>query len=217
MTNESVVKPCRVIATVMIVTVAVTLAVIVALFMTIFRPRDPTFTVYLVGMHGLNFADLLRFKNLTSSIVIGVRNENYGSVSWQNLTVLVHDNNSDWYRRSTTTQPGGVVVGEIPIPGGIVSQRSAVNITTNATIQLDKFEGDLEDVVIHLLNGGLDFTCSVTAFAEIRPFNILPRIRGSISVDCFGSVYINKSYDVVGIGVFGGQAWCWTVKKRVVM
>ncbi|CAN0897009.1 hypothetical protein LINGRAHAP2_LOCUS18856 [Linum grandiflorum] len=273
------VKPCRVTATVTMVTVVVALAILVVLMLTVFRPRDPTFIVYPVGLHGLDITDLLRSRNLTRGVVIGVDNENYGSVSWRNFTVLVelHDDNNRWWHgyvsltltvfrprdptftiylvglrgstiadllgsKNLTTgiiigniihiflytvkfsdfatgrnaHNGGQVVGEIPIPEGIVAQRSTVNVTTNATIQLDKLEGDLEDVLLDLQHGGLDFTCSVTAFAYIRPFNVLPRIRGSISVECFGSVYINRT-PVPVIGFIDGQAWCWTVKKRVVI
>ncbi|CAN0897010.1 hypothetical protein LINGRAHAP2_LOCUS18857 [Linum grandiflorum] len=209
------VKPCRGIATVIIVTGVVTLSVLVALILTVFRPRDPTFTIYLVGLRGLNVVDFLRSENLTTGIVIGVSNENYGSVSWRNLTVLVElpDDDRQWWQGGHVR---GAVVGEIPIPGGILSQRSTMNITTNATLQLDKLRADLHNVLVGLQNGGLNFTCSVTASGEVRPFNVLPRIRGSISVECFGSVYINRT-PVPGIGVFDGQAWCWTVKKRVVM
>ncbi|CAI0460586.1 unnamed protein product [Linum tenue] len=191
--------PYRKAAQILIAAVVIVSAVIVALALTVFRPRDPTVTIDLVGLSRVQLKDLVFAKNLTTAVAIGISNDNYGSFAWTDFTTAVKYN--------------GQVVGEIPIREKLVPQRSYTNITTSITMQLDKLNEDLAAVAAALTGGGLNLTCSVTVYGKIRPLRIWPRFHGSVYVDCVSSLYVNTHRSGNEFHIFKGQSTCWTKLK----
>ncbi|CAL1374645.1 unnamed protein product [Linum trigynum] len=202
-------KPCwvKVALTLVIVLVAISTTV-TALALTVFRPRDPTFSIALVGLPAVGLEDLLRAKNVTVPVVIGISNGNYASFAWRDFTASIRLN--------------GLTLGEVTIRGDRVLQRSNMNITAAPTLQLDKLlvqPFDLPSVLDALHDGGLNFTCSVTVFGEVKAFGVVsaPGVRGSVSIDCTSFMYINSISFARKNGAFGGQASCWTAKKLLLL
>ncbi|CAL1374642.1 unnamed protein product [Linum trigynum] len=204
-------KPCWVKAslTLLIVVIAVS-TTLAALALTVFRPRDPAFTMYLVGLPAVRLQDLLRARNVTVPVIIGIRNENYASFAWRDFTASIRLN--------------GTAVGEVTIRGDRVVQRTnMMNITAAPTLQLEKLQlppFSLASVLAALRDGGLKFTCSVTVLGEVKAFDVVsaPGVRGSVSIGCVGSLHINSIHLArKKNGVFGGQAWCWTAKKQLLL
>ncbi|CAI0411072.1 unnamed protein product [Linum tenue] len=206
-------KPCWVTAAltllIVLIVVSTTLA---ALALTVFRPRDPTFTIELVGLPAVRLEDIVPARNVTVTVVIGISNGNYASFAWRDFTASIRLN--------------GTAVGEVTIRGDRVVQRTnmMMNITAAPTLQLDKLllpplNLASPSVIAALRGGGLHFTCSVTVFGEVKAFGVvsLPGVRGSISIDCVGSMYVDGIFFHREGGFFGGQASCWTAKKRLLL
>ncbi|CAI0411071.1 unnamed protein product [Linum tenue] len=216
-------KPCWVTAAltllIVLIVVSTTLA---ALALTVFRPRDPTFTIELVGLPAVRLEDIVPARNVTVTVVIGISNGNYASFAWRDFTASIRLNGTarDF---TASIRLNGTAVGEVTIRGGRVVQRTNnMNVTAAPTFEPAKLllpPFNLPSVIAALRGGGLHFTCSVTVFGEVKAFGVvsLPGVRGSISIDCVGSMYVDGIFFHREGGFFGGQASCWTAKKRLLL
>ncbi|CAN1124145.1 hypothetical protein LINPERPRIM_LOCUS3600 [Linum perenne] len=197
-------KPCHVIAATLLLIAVVASATVLTLSLTVFRPRDPTVTVDLVGLQNIHMKDLVYAfvggpMNLTTAIVIGIVNENYGSFEWRELTASVKYNGED--------------VGEVPLVDTVVPKRSNVNLTTSVILRLNKLTGDGTAVFKELAGGGLNLTCSVTVVGKIRVGPVWPRVSGSVYVECLNSVFFNHNASAEDLSFFWGRSSCWTKAK----
>ncbi|CAN0914514.1 hypothetical protein LINGRAHAP2_LOCUS28618 [Linum grandiflorum] len=194
------VKLWHIIATLLVILV-IAAATVVALSLTVFRPRDPTVTVDLVGLSNIGIKDLVFSNtNLTTAIVIGIVNENYGSFTWREFTASVKYNGED--------------VGVVPLVDTVVPGRSNVNLTTSVILRLAKLREEHVTAVLEALaGGGFNLTCSVTVFGKIRMGRVSPAVSGSVYVECFNSVFFNHNATVENLVFFESRSSCWTRLK----
>ncbi|CAN1124144.1 hypothetical protein LINPERPRIM_LOCUS3600 [Linum perenne] len=194
--RSSTLKICCITATAI---VTVTTIILVTLALTVFKPRDPDVVLYPVGLSKIRLTDFITNDSVTTAIVIGIVNENYGSFEWRELTASVKYNGED--------------VGEVPLVDTVVPKRSNVNLTTSVILRLNKLTGDGTAVFKELAGGGLNLTCSVTVVGKIRVGPVWPRVSGSVYVECLNSVFFNHNASAEDLSFFWGRSSCWTKAK----
>ncbi|CAN1843708.1 hypothetical protein LINPERHAP1_LOCUS37222 [Linum perenne] len=194
--RSSTLKICCITATAI---VTVTTIILVTLAFTVFKPRDPDVVLYPVGLSKIRLTDFITNDSVTTAIVIGIVNENYGSFEWRELTASVKYNGED--------------VGEVPLVDTVVPKRSNVNLTTSVILRLNKLTGDGTAVFKELAGGGLNLTCSVTVVGKIRVGPVWPRVSGSVYVECLNSVFFNHNASAEDLSFFWGRSSCWTKAK----
>ncbi|CAI0554072.1 unnamed protein product [Linum tenue] len=170
--------------------VAIAILVAITLAFTVFKPRDPTVKIYLVGLRKLGADDLLSGRNVTTDMVIGISNQNYAGFKFANATSLV-------------TYSDDLVVGEVPVPGGEIRARSDVNVTTSAVLipaKLMKSKAALEEA---LETNALKLKAAVMLYGTSSFCGV--KVKTSVYTECHLTVVLGK--------VPRGESWCWSKLK----
>lgn len=179
-TSRRGLKICCAVTAIFLVIIAI---VVTTLALTVFKPKNPEFTVYLQGLDNIAFG-LGGFTNgtvnATIEMIVAINNPNYGSFKFKNTTSFVNYH--------------GGVVAEVPIEQSLVPAHGKVNITTSADIMVDRlisnpsFWGDV-------LAGSVNFTTDATVRGKVTVLNML-KLHASVPSACDISIFI-KSQSVV--------------------
>ncbi|CAN1220286.1 hypothetical protein LINPERPRIM_LOCUS1842 [Linum perenne] len=174
------------ITTSILVIIAVVIAI--ALGLTVFRPRDPDVTIYLVGLKDHNLTEFLFATNVSTTMIISIDNGNYAGFAYENATTLVlyHDD----------------VVGEVPMLANEIPPRSQVNITTSAILMASVLK---DKAVAELGTGMMNLTSKVTLYGKSSLLGV--KLKTSAHTECNLTI-------VLGV-VLSGMSTCWSRLKFV--
>ncbi|CAN0888509.1 hypothetical protein LINGRAHAP2_LOCUS15871 [Linum grandiflorum] len=183
--RKPAVRVCCITATIIIVITAI---VLVTLAFTVFKPHDPEVVLYPVGLAKIQMEDFIAKDNVTSDMIMSVRNRNYASFRFENST-------------SSITYDGEVV-GEVPIPAGRMPARSAMNISSAATLMVGKLRANPK-AINDILGGSLNFTAKVTMQGRMSMMKQTIKKRGWVYTECYLTMYVNET-------PIRGDSWCWS-------
>lgn len=148
--------------------------VVTPLTFTRLRPKDPTVAATLVNIQNMDFKLCPPNLNLSLALYISIKNPNFGDFKNDDTTTFIY------YR--------GDLVGQSPIEGGTVQARGTKNISTVATIQVQKLISNpylLPDIV----SGPLNLTSSMDMEGNAIVSKIF-KLHASIHVACNISIYV---------------------------
>ncbi|CAN1165180.1 hypothetical protein LINPERPRIM_LOCUS33600 [Linum perenne] len=183
--RNPVLRVCCISATVVILITAI---VLVTLAFTVFKPHNPEVVLYPVGLSKIQMEDFISKDNVTSEMIMSIHNRNYASFRFENATSNITYN--------------GEQVGEVPIMQGKMPARSVMNISTSATLMVEKLRANPK-AINDLLGGSLNFTAKVTMHGKMSMMKQTIKKRGWVYTECYLTMYVNET-------PIRGDSWCWT-------
>ncbi|KAJ1384340.1 Late embryogenesis abundant protein [Sesbania bispinosa] len=158
------------------IVVIVLLVVLVVLFLTVFKPKDPTIILRSVEIERLILVLPTFDINASLGIVVTVENPNHGSFRYHNSTAYLN------YR--------GNLMAEAPILEDTIPARDAHNISTSLNVFADvtKFPDLLNDYT----NGIINFTSTTTLQGKVRIMDLF-KIKATSYSTCYLSVFVHDN------------------------